>query len=84
MFRNYLKTAIRNLVRYKGLSLINITGLTAGIAGCILIGLFILDEHSFDRFIPGNENIYRLYNIRYAQDEEGAKFGRLSVPSEIR
>jgi len=44
MIRNYLKTALRNLIRYKGFALINIASLTIGIVGCLLIGLFVWDE----------------------------------------
>jgi putative ABC transport system permease protein len=53
MFRNYLKTAFRNLLRYKGFAFINITGLTIGIIGCMVIGLFVWDEWKFDKNIPG-------------------------------
>jgi putative ABC transport system permease protein len=62
MFRNYLKTAFRNLIRYKGFSLINIASLTIGIVGCLVIGLFVWDEWQFDKDIPGGESVYRIYN----------------------
>jgi len=41
MFKNYFKTAIRNLWRYKGFSFINILSLTIGIIGCLVIALFV-------------------------------------------
>ena len=44
MFKNYFKTAIRNIIRYKGFSLINIASLAIGITGCLVIALFIWDE----------------------------------------
>lgn len=50
MFRNYFKTAIRNLLRNKTYAAINITGLAVGIAACLLIGIYILHEMSFDKF----------------------------------
>ena len=62
MFRNYLKTAVRNLLRYKGFTLINILSLVIGITGCLVIALFVWDEKKFDKDIPGAENIYRIYN----------------------
>lgn len=62
MFRNFFKVAIRNLVRHKGFSFINIAGLTLGLTACILIGLFVWDEQQFDRFLPGGENVYRVYS----------------------
>jgi len=64
MFKNYLKTAIRNLLRYKGFALINIAGLTIGIIGCLAIGLFVWDEWQYDKNIAGSENVYRLYTER--------------------
>jgi putative ABC transport system permease protein len=61
MFKNYLKTAIRNLLRYKGFAIINISSLTIGIVGCLVIGLFVWDEWQYDKKIPGGENVYRIY-----------------------
>ncbi|HVF96874.1 MAG TPA: ABC transporter permease, partial [Flavisolibacter sp.] len=61
MFRNYLKTAVRNLLRYKGFTLINILSLAIGITGCLVIALFVWDEKQFDSSIKGRENIYRIY-----------------------
>ena len=49
MLKNYIKTAFRNLKRYKGYSLINLMGLAIGIACCILILLYMQDEFSYDR-----------------------------------
>src|SRR5258706_9122703 len=64
MFKNYFKTAFRNLLRYKGFALINIASLAIGITGCLVIGLFVRDEWQYDKNIPGGENIYRIYNER--------------------
>ncbi|HJW16297.1 MAG TPA: ABC transporter permease [Flavisolibacter sp.] len=64
MFKNYLKTAIRNLLRSKGFTLINMASLAIGITGCLVIALFVFDELKFDRFIPGGENIFRIYTER--------------------
>ena len=60
MFRNYLKIALRSLARHKLYSFINIFSLALGVAGCLLILLFVRDEWRFDRFHPHAENIYRL------------------------
>ena len=60
MFRNYLVTAIRNIVRHKLYSFINIAGLTVGLTCAIFIILFVHDQLSWDRWIPGTENLYRL------------------------
>lgn len=60
MFKNYLKTAWRSLVKRKGYTLINILGLSSGMAICLLIVLFISDELNFDRFHEKGDNIYRM------------------------
>ena len=64
MLKNYFKTALRNLLRYKGFALINIASLTIGMIGCFVIGLFVWDEWQYDKNIPGGENVYRIYNQR--------------------
>ncbi|MXV51463.1 FtsX-like permease family protein [Pedobacter sp. HMF7647] len=63
MNKNYLKTALRNLWRYKGFSLINIASLTIGVVGCLLIGLFVWDEKQYDDF-KGADQLFRIYNQR--------------------
>ncbi len=60
MFKNYLKIAIRNIIKYKGYTFINITGLAVGMACCIFILAYIIDEISFDRFHEKADNIYRV------------------------
>ena len=60
MFRNYLITALRNFTRHKLYSFINIAGLTVGLACAIFIILFVRDEVSYDKWIPGSENLYRV------------------------
>jgi len=75
MFKNYLKIAMRNLARYKGFSIINIAGLTLGIAGCLLIGLYVWDEWQYDNFHKDGDRVFRAYNIRTAEDGTGAHAG---------
>jgi len=60
MIRNYIKTAWRNLIKNKFYSIINIVGLTAGLAIGILILFWVQDEFSFDGFHKNAKNIYRL------------------------
>ncbi|GGK81120.1 ABC transporter permease [Rufibacter glacialis] len=62
MFQNYFKVAYRNLIRHKGFSFINIAGLALGITACLLIGLFVVDELQYDKFLPQGERVYRVYN----------------------
>lgn len=65
MLKNYLKTTLRNLNKYKGYSLINILGLAVGMACCILILLWVRDELSFDRFHENAKFIYRVTEHQY-------------------
>ena len=59
--RNKLfKLTFRHLVKQKGLSLINVIGLTAGLTSCILIGLYIADELTFDTFHSRADRIVRV------------------------
>jgi putative ABC transport system permease protein len=60
MFRNYLATALRNLARNRLYNAITIAGLAIGFAAALLIGLYVRDEYSYDRFIPGHERVYRV------------------------
>src|SRR4051794_3062135 len=64
MFKNYLKTAVRNLLHYRGFTLINVASLATGITGCLVIALFVWDEMQYDKFVKGGENVYRFYNRR--------------------
>jgi len=58
MFKNYMKVAFRNIIRHKGFSVINITGLAVGMACCILIFLWVEDEKSYDQFHKNGKNMY--------------------------
>ncbi len=60
MFKNYLKTAFRNLGKNKLYSGINVIGLTAGLAACLLIGVFIDHELSYDKFNANADRIVRV------------------------
>ena len=60
MIKNYLRVAFRNLRRNKGFTAINIVGLAIGLATCLLILLYVLDELSYDRFNKDADRIYRV------------------------
>ena len=71
MFQNYLKIALRNMMRHRGYSLINVLGLSVGVACCILIGLFIHDEFRVDRFHKKSDRIYKL--LREMRNDDGIR-----------
>jgi ABC-type antimicrobial peptide transport system permease subunit len=67
MFKNYMKTSLRNILKYKGISLINISGLALGMTAFILISVWVMYEFSYDRFHENKENIYRVNEKRHFQ-----------------
>ncbi|HEX8332210.1 MAG TPA: ABC transporter permease [Segetibacter sp.] len=81
MFKNYFKIAVRNLFKNKLYSFVNIFGLTIGITSCILIGIYITHELSFDEFHKNADRITRVtmdYNGGDAQTKvssTGTKVG---------
>jgi putative ABC transport system permease protein len=60
MFKNYLKVSLRNLWKNKAFSAINIIGLATGLAVCLLIVLYVVDELSYDKYNVNADRIYRL------------------------
>ena len=70
MFKNYWKSALRNLQRNRIYSFINIAGLSLGLACAMLIMLYVKDEVSFDRFHKNVHNIYRVVSKSEQQGKE--------------
>jgi len=60
MLKNYIKTAFRSLLKNKGFTFINVLGLALGLATCLLIVFYVVDELSYDRFNTKAERIYRV------------------------
>ena len=60
MISNYIKVAVRNILRHKGYSFINVIGLAIGMTCCLLTMLWVMDELSYDRFHENAPNIYRV------------------------
>ncbi len=60
MFKNYLKIALRNIIRHKAFSVINIAGLAIGIASCLLLFTVVRYELSYDTFQPNYKQIYHV------------------------
>jgi putative ABC transport system permease protein len=68
MLQNYFKVAFRNLLRNKGFSIINISGLAIGMASAVLILLWIKDEMGFDRFHPHQDRLYEAWTSNKLDD----------------
>ncbi len=58
MIKNYLLTAFRNVLRYKGFSLINILGLALSMSVCMVIMVVIMDQYSYDDIHTKKDRIY--------------------------
>lgn len=72
MLKNYLKTALRNLWRKKGSTLINITGLSLGIAGSLILFLIISRHSTFDNYHAKGDRIYRV--VHSSKGNDGDRF----------
>jgi putative ABC transport system permease protein len=80
MFKNYFRTAHRNIKKYKGYSFINITGLALGMACCIMIFLWVQNELSYDRFHKNINELYRVTRSSQSQDGTINQFASTSRP----
>lgn len=70
MIKNYIKTAYRSLMKNKGFTAINVLGLALGLATCLLIVFFVVDELSFDRYNLKADRIFRINNdIKFGGNE---------------
>ena len=79
MIKYYLKTTIRNLIRNKFYSIINMIGLAIGITACILIMLYVQNELSYDKFQEKADRIYRV-NLFSVRDNNTFKLPQSSPP----
>ena len=73
MIRNYVRIALRNLLKHKAYSAINITGLAVGMACSLLILLYVREEIGFDRFHEHAGSIYRGRGVSTDSVEASAK-----------
>src|ERR1700722_16627443 len=67
MFGNYFKVLVRNLVKNKMFSLLNILGLSIGLATCLLISLYVFDEASYDRQHKDGARVFRIVHTANGQ-----------------
>jgi putative ABC transport system permease protein len=79
MLKNYWLIAIRKLWKHKVHAVINVLGLTIGLAACLIIFLITHFELSYDRFHPAGDRIYRMFADETSNDEHGGP--HMSVPT---
>jgi len=84
MQKYFFKIAIRNILRNKLYSVINIAGLAVGITAFLLLQLFVKYERSYDTFHKNSERIYRLRYERSSAEGESVKFASCCPPAAIR
>jgi putative ABC transport system permease protein len=82
MIKNYFKTAWRNLIKNKGYSAINIGGLAIGMAVAMLIGLWIWDELSYDKYHKNYDRIARVMQNQLFNGEVSTQFSNPAVLSQ--
>ena len=70
MLTNYLKVALRYLMRHKEYTAINIFGLAVGITSCVLIMLFVRSEWTYDKFHGKSDRLYRMWQHEKYQGED--------------
>jgi len=80
MFRSYCKIGWRSLVKNRLYSIINVTGLAIGLACCMVIGFYILDEYSFDKFHQHADNLYRIVE---RQKQAGVYYNFATTPGPL-
>ena len=69
MFKNYLKTAWRNIRRGRGYSALNIFGLATGMAVVLIIGLWVYNQYSYNKFLPGYKRLYQVQRHFYGNGD---------------
>ncbi|MCP4217964.1 MAG: FtsX-like permease family protein, partial [bacterium] len=81
MVKNYLLSAFRNLKKTKLFTLINVVGISIGMASCLLILHYVNFERSYDTFYENSERIYRLRYDRFKSDGTTAQFASCAPPA---
>jgi len=78
MWRSFIRSAVRNFLRYRSYTIVNILGLSFGISIFISLSLFIQFEFSFDKFNKNNDRLYRVEQIM----NEGGRIERMTGTPE--
>ncbi len=84
MIKNYLKIAWRNLLKNKAHTFINVTGLSVGMAVAILIGLWIWDELSYDKYFQSYSRIVQVMQHQTFNGERGSQSSIIPLPLGLK
>ena len=80
MLKNYLLTALRNILRHKSFSVINILGLALSMSVCLLIILILQDQFKYDNFHVNRDRIYRVLSNDEMSDEIFTRYATTAFP----
>jgi len=80
MLKNYLLVAIRNIFRQKVYSFINIIGFAVGLAVCLIMSFYVIDDLTYDKFHENAEYIYHLLTVDNSEAEEALSYSITSGP----
>ncbi len=79
MWRNYLTTGVRALLKNRTYAVITVAGLALGLAACMLILLFVRDQWSYDRFVPDADRVYQLQQT-FTDPQTGRQASQQATP----
>jgi putative ABC transport system permease protein len=80
MLSNYIKVGLRNILRHRLFSFINISGLALSLSFCLLAIVIILDQYSFDRFQPRPTDLYRVLTVAHRKDGNTESYASSPYP----
>ena len=80
MFKNYLTIAVRNLLKNKTSSFVNLCGLSIALAFCILAFIYLRHELTYDQHFDNAENIYRVYRVDHISGGRIRKSADIAIP----
>ena len=78
MLQNYLKTGLRFLLKRKGFSIVNVTGLSIGITACLLISWYVQFHNHYDSSVPNGNRVFRIIYQRWSETGDRVKFASAS------
>lgn len=80
MLLNYIRIALRNIYRQKTYSAINILGFAIGLAVCLIISFYVIDDLTYDNFHDNADNIYHLLTVDNSEDEGALSYSITAGP----
>jgi len=83
MLQHHIKTTLRQVKKFKGYTAINLSGLVVGLASCLLIIIWVLDEVNMNRFHENSDRLYQVWRNMYQQSGDVITTNFIPQPMEI-